>query len=198
MKTYLIILLLCVLFASCATEKPQPIRFEDRPSSLAPSTYRGTVSSSNRQQVVSSDTFLAENQSALNRGIDSLVAASEAKRRAREAAWASAPEVSSGSGSSRSSSSERLYSGGNYEDCTCTYDALKWTSPESGNNTIKIRSSRGNWTVHYYFSGGTGYLTRGGNLEGKTINVRFDGGRPASLKTTFGTGYCKVTSASRD
>lgn len=85
----------------------------------------------------------------------------------------------------------------NYEDCTVTYDARKGESQGSGTNTITFRSSSGTWTVSYRFGDGNYLMLGSGNLEGKAINVRFDGGEPASLKSSYGSGYCRVTSASR-
>lgn len=87
---------------------------------------------------------------------------------------------------------------GDYEDCVVTYDARKGESRDSGTNTISFRSSSGTWTVSYSFGSGNYLMSGGGNLEGKSINVRFDGGRPASLKSSYGSGYCRVTSASRN
>lgn len=87
---------------------------------------------------------------------------------------------------------------GSYEDCTVTYDARKGESRDSGTNTITIRSSSGTWTVSYRFGNGNYLMNGSGNLEGKSINVRFDGGRPASLKSSYGSGSCQVSSASRN
>ena len=193
-KIQVLISAFCVFLASCAAEKRPQVHFEDRPASMSPSAYRPDAEVVERQTVSGGESFLAENQSALNQGIVSLTAAMEAKRRAREAAAASY----SSSGTSSGSSSGASAVGGNYEDCVCTSDPLKGRSPSSGYNTIGIRSSRGSWRVTYYF-GDTGYLINGGNynLEGRTINVRFDNGHPVSLKSNAGTGYCTVTSASR-
>ena len=89
---------------------------------------------------------------------------------------------------------------GDYEDCTVTYDACKGQSLSSGTNTITFRTSASTWTVTYDFntSGGNYLMSGGGNLEGKSINVRFDGGRPASLKSNYGSGSCRVNSARRN
>lgn len=84
-----------------------------------------------------------------------------------------------------------------YEDCVCLYDELKGENRVAGNNTIKIRSSKGTWTLTYYFDLHDCLIKGAGNLEGRTINVRFEGGTPASLQTAFGKGHCKVSSATR-
>lgn len=105
---------------------------------------------------------------------------------------------SSYSSSSSSGSTSTRTASGQYEDCRCTYDARKGESRGSGYNTIRLRSSSGSWTVSYYFGGGNYLMSGSGNLEGKSVNVRFDGGRPASLKCSYGTGYCRVESARRD
>ena len=90
------------------------------------------------------------------------------------------------------------YITGDYEDCVVTYDAQKGESKGSGTNVIKIRSSNNTWTVSYSFGDGNYLMSGSGNLEGKSINVRFDGGRPASLKSSYGSGHCTVNSASKE
>lgn len=104
----------------------------------------------------------------------------------------------SSTGSSNQSGSSTNATDTRYENCVCSSDARRYDIAGSGYNTIHIRSStRGTWEVTYHF-GSTGYQMKGGgNLEGKSINVRWDGGRPASLKSLHGSGYNQVSSASR-
>lgn len=87
---------------------------------------------------------------------------------------------------------------GSYEDSVVVYDARKGESSGSGINVITLRSSYGTWTVSYDFGYGNYLMLGSGNLEKKYINVRFDGGRPANLKSAYGSGSCRVNSASRN
>ena len=92
------------------------------------------------------------------------------------------------------SADERMQS---YEDCTITYDEKRGESSGSGTNSIVFRTARSTWAVSYSFGNGNYLILGGGNLEGKTINVRFENGIPTSLKSTHGSGSCRVNSASR-
>lgn len=84
-----------------------------------------------------------------------------------------------------------------YEACVCTSDSSAGEVNEEGFNTVSFNSSRGSWRVTYRY-GNSGYLMKGGgSLRGKTINVRFDNGRPASLKSSSGSGHVTVSSATK-
>ncbi len=83
------------------------------------------------------------------------------------------------------------------EDCRVTYDQGKGTARSGGSNTISFSGSHGSWTVTYNFTSSDHQMSGAGNLEGKYINVRFDNNRPASLKSSHGSGYCTVQNAAR-
>jgi hypothetical protein len=100
---------------------------------------------------------------------------------------------SSGSGSGTSSSSG---SGSGERDCEVTYDARRYETADEGVNAIRIDCGADDWSVSYRF--GSCYLMYGsGNLEGKTIQVSFRGGRPDSMRSSYGRGRCDVSSSTK-
>lgn len=80
-----------------------------------------------------------------------------------------------------------------YRDMRVTYDKLAGQSRSSGYNTIVVEGGGDCFEIEYSF-GSTGYAVTGpGDLTGRMINIRFDNGRPASVKNYHGgSGYCKV------
>lgn len=84
-----------------------------------------------------------------------------------------------------------------YADYTIIQDGLAGREHTSGTNAIVVEGRGGRYSITYEF-GKSGYLIWGsGNLVGKTVNIRFDGGRPGSLQRSGGSGYCSVISSSK-
>jgi hypothetical protein len=184
------------LLAACQNPPAQPrVAFEDRPPSFSPSAYAGSGGAT-RQQVDSRE-FYQSNQSAYHQAQQGLAVEREQRRRRMEELFSSSGGSSAeGGGSSSGNDSEG--GGRNYRDMRVTYDKLAGQSRSSGYNTIIVEGGGDCFEIEYAF-GSTGYAITGpGDLTGRMINIRFDNGRPASVKNYHGgSGYCKVSRFSR-
>jgi hypothetical protein len=95
-----------------------------------------------------------------------------------------------GGGSSGSSGSGAV----DYTDMRVTYDQHAGSSATSGSNTINADSGRHRYSFTYYF--GSNYLIpMGGDLTGRTVNVKFVGDTPVSIQSRH--GVVKVANWSR-
>jgi hypothetical protein len=112
---------------------------------------------------------------------EAVEAAARRQREAKALRWFGELIAAGGTGSTSSSSSSRSSESTDYTNMTVTYDQHAGSSATAGTNTIKARSSRSSYTFQYNFSG-SGYLIPvGGDLTGKTINVKFVGDTPVSI-----------------
>lgn len=86
----LLTLLLGMFGVSCSAPEAPKVTFEDRPSSYSVSKYQGASASSTREYLANSDEFISANRTSLNRAIEDLSAADQARaaeRERRDAEW---------------------------------------------------------------------------------------------------------------
>ena len=110
----------------------------------------------------------------------------------------------SSSGSTVSDASESgtavrsaTFTSSGYNDMKVTYDRLRNTAPTRGTNTIHVSLGDTSYSITYDFYPGS-YMCHGGDLTGATVNVKFSGGRPISVKNyPGGVGYVDVSSYER-
>ena len=152
--------------------------------------------------------FYAANEAASERGgreIAEMRARAAEARAAAAAAYASShpspPSANAGDGSrsatGNQSNSVRSFTNNGYNDMTVTYDQLRNTAPARGTNTIRVKLGGETYAITYDFYPGS-YMCHGGDLTGATVNVKFSGGRPISVKNYHGgEGYVDVKSYQR-
>lgn len=105
-------------------------------------------------------------------------------------AMSAPPSAGGGSGSP---SSNRAFTTSGYNDMTVTYDKLANTAPVRGTNTIHVTLDGHSYSITYNFHPGS-YMCNGGDLTGKSVNVKFSGGAPVTVKNfNDGEGYVTVT-----
>lgn len=189
----LLTLLLGMFGVSCSAPEAPKVTFEDRPSSYSVSKYQGASASSTREYLANSDEFISANRTSLNRAIEDLSAADQA--RAEERARRAASTSSSGYSVSENASSRQT--GNEAEMCRCTYDALKGEVRSGGQNTIRVRTKNYTWEIVYRFGNGSYLMNGSGNLEGRMIGVVFENDRPTQVSCSAGTGSCRVLSSYR-
>lgn len=100
-------------------------------------------------------------------------------------------------GDSGTQGSRRSFTSSGYNDMTVTYDKLANTAPVRGTNTIHVTLDGHGYSITYNFYPGS-YMCHGGDLTGQTVNVKFSGGAPVSVKNfNGGEGYVTVAGWSR-